>query len=56
MSPDQARRLVEDYGLTKDNGDSSGVSPVTHESPESPAEVQEMHTNINRFMAHIGVR
>lgn len=55
MSSDEARRLVADYGLVEDIGDFSGSSPASKRPPESPAETQDIHLNLNRFMAHIGV-
>ena len=53
MSPDEAHRLVADYGLVED---SAGSSPASSKPPQSPADIQDMHLNLNRFMAHIGVR
>jgi len=55
MSPDNARMLVADYGLVKDEGDTPGASPANQNTSESPADTQDMHLNLNRFMAHIGV-
>jgi hypothetical protein len=56
MSPDEARRLVADYGLVEDIYDPSGSSPASKKSPESSVDTQDIHVNLNRFMAHIGVR
>lgn len=57
MSPNDARQLVLDYGLVnnKDKGDSPGQSLAKEKLPESPADAQDIHGNLNRFMAHIGV-
>jgi hypothetical protein len=57
MGPDDARKLVADYGLVEDiPHDSPGSSSANNRSPESPADTQDIHLNLNRFMAHIGVR
>lgn len=53
MSPEQTRKLIEDYDLVRDNANSPDAFPANPTSPESLTDMQGMHTN--RFMAYIGV-
>lgn len=59
LNPDEARTLASEYGLVRPTDDSPILSPHQTRTPNSASpdgDSQDREINLNRFMAHIGVR